>query len=710
MRINLEMSKGETDKLVELMDKVYDENVNAVELNNVISYVNYLIEKFGLLTVVDSVFYMFRLEKVKDYILSYNLSALLSHADNDRVMVASFNYLIKDFISRYTTTGDKYLKDQMVKSLIDNIYLINRRYKFSAYEIKPITDLLKIVGNNKQLIKALNKVIDLFDFITPDFDTFKNIAIEYIHDTLSEVQYNTVNVLSMFNTLIDKALSLDSNNSTPRYQVVGSLSKEQDELKLDSNELINFLLTELRYHIRKIVSAAADELELLEIIIVTRNNSKFKGKYVYPAIFRMLMETIYEIVDTENTRDIEDFVRQNRDYKSHHSIETIDDSVNIMRIELYRHQGGSNLDAYLNNMLLELNDVTEILIDYLDDEVIRTSEIINKHITNNCKNIFNLLNMVKEYKPDFKLLEPTHAKILMFIEKCESTIRRNELPIKNYIIQSMTLLLSVTALYKKTFLESIYAKQNFIVGYGNDLLTVKVQLPGQEMKVVSLYDNHFKNNKIYEDFFKQFMNITSGEIYKNYRRRKSDDLFSVLSDISSKMGVEYIDIAKSVHDELTRIIFEEENIINNNFLISKLAKIFYDVDINNFDSILELLKKRPKLVSLLDSTEYASINPFEYLNVKAIPVEKVDINFNNNIESNKLSLEIDLDFSHLDALYESENTIDIDSLNVFQILRWLIHKDGNILKTPLAGKAGIFNIIKTEIMDYKQHCAGYDYF
>ena len=472
--------------------------------------------------------------------------------------------------------------------------------------------------------------------------------------------------------------------------------------------MINFLLTELRYHIRKIVSAAADELELLEIIIVTRNNSKFKGIYAYHAIFRILMETIYEIVDTENTRDIEDFVRQNRDFRSHHSIETINDSVNMMRIELYRHQGGSNLDAYLNNMLLELNDVTEILIDYLDDEVIRTSEIINNHITKNCKNIFNLLNMVKEYKPDFKLLEPTHSKILMFIEKCENTIKRNELPIKNYIIQSMTLLLSVTALYKKTFLESIYAKQNFIVGYGNDLLTVKVQLPGQEMKVISLHDNHFKNNKIYEDFFKQFMNITSGEIYKNYRRRKSDDLFSVLSDISSKMGVEYIDIAKSVHDELTRIIFEEENIINNNFLISKLAKIFYDVDINNFDSILELLKKRPKLVSLLDSTEYSSINPFEYLNVKAIPVEKVDINFNNNIESNKLSLEIDLDFSHLDALYESENTIDIDSLNVFQILRWLIHKDGNILKTPLAGKAGIFNIIKTEIMDYKQHRVGYD--
>ena len=103
MRINLEMSKGETDKLVELMDKVYDENINAVELNNVISYVTFLIEKFGLLTVVDNIFYMLRLEKVKDYILSYNLSALLSNADNDRVMVASFNYLIKDFISRYTT-------------------------------------------------------------------------------------------------------------------------------------------------------------------------------------------------------------------------------------------------------------------------------------------------------------------------------------------------------------------------------------------------------------------------------------------------------------------------------------------------------------------------------------------------------------------------------------------------------------------------------
>ena len=53
-----------------IMPSCYDENVNAVELNNVISYVNYLIEKFGLLTVVDSVFYMIRLEKVKDYILS----------------------------------------------------------------------------------------------------------------------------------------------------------------------------------------------------------------------------------------------------------------------------------------------------------------------------------------------------------------------------------------------------------------------------------------------------------------------------------------------------------------------------------------------------------------------------------------------------------------------------------------------------------------
>ena len=78
MRINLEISKGETDKLVELMDKVYDENVNAVELNNVISYVTFLIEKFGLLTVVDSVFYMIRLEKVKDYILSYSFVTFYS--------------------------------------------------------------------------------------------------------------------------------------------------------------------------------------------------------------------------------------------------------------------------------------------------------------------------------------------------------------------------------------------------------------------------------------------------------------------------------------------------------------------------------------------------------------------------------------------------------------------------------------------------------